>query len=148
MILFFAYWGCTKDEQTLSDAQLDVSGPAVQTEEDLGPASLELERIHFDFDRYNVKEEFRGSLQNLASQLASNEKLNLEIVGHCDQIGTPEYNLGLGNRRAESTKKYLEALGVDATRMSTVSMGEEQPLSSENNSTAHAQNRRAEFRIR
>ena len=73
--------------------------------------------------------------------------MNFQIEGHCDERGTDEYNLALGERRANSTRKYLISLGIEASRISTISYGEERPLDSENSEEAWTKNRRAHFVI-
>ena len=78
-----------------------------------------------------------------AAYLVENKGTTITIEGHCDERGTPEYNIALGERRAKATKRYLNSLGVANSQMETVSYGEEKPLVSEHNSKAYAQNRRA-----
>ena len=101
--------------------------------------------IHFDFDKFNLKPEAREMLRQHADCLL--EHLNFEVVieGHCDERGTMEYNLALGERRAASAMKYLVNLGVDKERLTTVSYGEELPLDPGQNAEAWAKNRRAHF---
>ena len=82
-----------------------------------------VEPIYFALDRYAVAPAERPKLQNAIKWLADNPGKNLVLVGHCDWRGTAEYNLGLGDRRAASVKRYLESLGVDATRVETLSKG-------------------------
>jgi len=105
------------------------------------------ERIHFDFDRSNVKAEDEGNLNRKAAIMMANAALRLRIEGHADDRGSDEYNLALGNRRAESAKRYLVNAGVPADRIEIVSFGEERPLDPAQNEEAWAQNRRDEFRI-
>lgn len=104
-----------------------------------------LQRIHFDFDKYNIKSEFQVALKANASWLQKNASTNVTVEGHCDERGTREYNIGLGDRRARSAKSYLANLGVSDKRMSTVSYGEERPLCTGHNESCWWQNRRAEF---
>jgi len=106
------------------------------------------ERIHFDFDRSNIRP---GSdtdvLQRKLAILQANPNLRVEIVGHCDERGSDEYNLALGQRRANAARQFLVDRGIAAGRITTRSMGEEQPLNPASNESAWAQNRRDEFRI-
>lgn len=106
------------------------------------------ERIHFDFDRSNIRP---GSdtdvLQRKLAILQANPNLRVEIVGHCDERGSDEYNLALGQRRANAARQFLVDRGIDAGRITTRSMGEEQPLNPASNESAWEQNRRDEFRI-
>lgn len=101
--------------------------------------------IHFDFDKFNLKPEDREILRQHADWLL--EHLNFEVVveGHCDDRGTIEYNLALGERRSVSAVKYLVNLGVDRERLTTISYGEELPLDPGHNEEAWAKNRRAHF---
>lgn len=104
-----------------------------------------LQRIHFDYDKAFIKAEYEGALKENAQWLSSHAGANVVIEGHCDERGTNEYNIALGDRRANSAKRYLNNLGVGADRMSTVSYGEERSLASCSNESCWWQNRRAEF---
>ena len=104
-----------------------------------------LRDIHFDFDRYDVKDEDKPVLRAIADWMLENPDARLVIEGHCDERGTSEYNLGLGDRRAKSTKDYLITLGVSADRLQTVSYGEEKPLCTESTEACWSRNRRAHF---
>lgn len=101
--------------------------------------------IHFDFDRSEIKDEFKPVLQRKAAFLKRYPNVRIQIEGHADERGTVQYNLALGDRRANSAKAYLVALGVDASRISTISFGEERPLDNGHNESAWAKNRRAKF---
>lgn len=104
-----------------------------------------LQRIHFDFDKYNIKSEYVPALKANAAWLKAHPRTNLVIEGHCDERGTQEYNIGLGDRRARSAKSYLVNLGVSPSRISTISYGEERPLCTQHNESCWWQNRRDEF---
>lgn len=106
-----------------------------------------LEDIHFDLDKYEIKDKDREILSNLADWLSRNKSVKIEIEGHCDEKGTNEYNLALGERRANSTKKYLATLGIDASRIGTISYGEEKPLCTESSEECWLKNRRGHFVI-
>ena len=103
--------------------------------------------VHFDFDQFSLTAKAREVLAKKASWLLDHPGVNVEIEGHCDERGTNEYNLALGERRAYSAKKYLTAAGVETNRLSTISYGEERPLDTGHNETAWAKNRRAHLRI-
>ncbi len=127
---------------------------AVQTEDIQGPSAMKLTEeeirrifkdIHFDYDRYDIKDEDKPTLRAIADWMLNNPPARLVIEGHCDERGTNEYNLGLGDRRARATKDYLVSLGVSARRLQTVSYGEERPLCTEKNEGCWRQNRRAHF---
>lgn len=108
-------------------------------------AALKGKRVHFDFDRSEVKPEFREVIKMNADYLSANPAAKVTVEGHCDERGTREYNLALGERRANAVKNALIAEGVDPARITVISFGEDRPLVSETNEAAWKQNRRAEF---
>ena len=105
------------------------------------------EDIHFDFDKYNLLPMAQQILQKKAEWLWNNPDVTVIIEGHCDERGTNEYNLALGDRRAESARTYLINLGIAGSRLTTISYGEERPVDSGHNEVAWAKNRRAHFSI-
>jgi len=114
----------------------------------LAAAKEEIGRmIHFDFDKYDLKPEARSVLQAKAQVLKQYPNMRVVIEGHCDNRGTEEYNLALGERRANSAYEFLVLLGVPANRLSKVSYGESRPLDPANNEVAWAKNRRCEFKV-
>lgn len=110
-------------------------------------AQFEAEKIYFDFDKSDLKPESKAVLKKKAEFLATYTEYALRIDGHCDERGTNEYNLALGERRATAAKKYLADLGVSAHRISTVTYGEERPADPGHNEAAWAKNRRDEFTL-
>ncbi len=104
-----------------------------------------LNRIHFDFDKSDIKSEYKKTLEENAAWLKQNKDAKVTVEGHCDERGTEEYNLALGQHRAKTTKAYLVNLGVDAKRLSTKSYGEEKPLETCHNESCWWKNRRADF---
>jgi peptidoglycan-associated lipoprotein len=108
---------------------------------------LMFEDVHFDFDRYNLRPEALAILDDAAMKLQANPDLNVMIEGHCDSIGTIEYNLALGERRANSARDYLIGRGVAATRLRTVSYGEERPIADNGTAEGRALNRRAHLMV-
>ena len=102
-----------------------------------------LKDIHFDFDKYDIRPGDAEILKENAALLVKYPKVKIQIEGHCDERGTVEYNLALGERRANNTKKYLISLGISADRISTISYGKERPLDPGHNEEAWAKNRRA-----
>lgn len=104
-------------------------------------------RIHFDFDRSEIRPGDAQILDQKIGILQANPNLRIRITGHCDERGSDEYNLALGNRRALSAKQYLTSRGIAADRIETASMGEEQPIAMGSTEDAWAQNRRDEFAI-
>jgi peptidoglycan-associated lipoprotein len=103
--------------------------------------------IHFEFNKWNITPESKPILEGIASLLKQNPDWRVLVEGHCDERGTNEYNLGLGENRAQSTKRYLVSLGVRETRFQTRSYGEERPMAFGHNEAAWAKNRRSEFRV-
>jgi peptidoglycan-associated lipoprotein len=105
------------------------------------------EMIHFDFDKSNLRPGDAAMLDTKIGILQANPMLRITITGHCDERGSDEYNLALGNRRALAAKEYLVNHGIAADRIMTASLGEEQPIDAGHNEDAWAQNRRDEFTI-
>jgi peptidoglycan-associated lipoprotein len=101
------------------------------------------DRIFFDTDKFNVDAEDQSTLQRQAQWLAQYPNVRVTVEGHADERGTREYNLALGERRANSAKNYLASLGVDASRVQTVSYGKERPQALGSDEQSWAQNRRA-----
>ena len=99
--------------------------------------------IYFDTDRYNIDSADAAALQSQAQYLMRYPSIRITVEGHADERGTREYNLALGERRANAAKNYLVGLGIDAARVTTVSYGKERPVALASNESAWAQNRRA-----
>ena len=99
--------------------------------------------IHFDYDRSDIRSGDAGILDQKVAILVANPNARIRISGHCDERGSDEYNLALGNRRANSTRQYLVSHGVDAGRIETVSFGEDRPVAMGRDEDSWAQNRRA-----
>ncbi len=104
-------------------------------------------RVHFDFDRSDVRRDDAAVLDEKLAVLQRNPNLQIRVTGHCDERGSDEYNLALGNRRALAAKRYLTDRGIAESRIMTSSMGEERPIAMGANEGAWAQNRRGEFTI-
>ncbi len=113
----------------------------------LALSNFERTLIQFDFDRSEIKERYKGVLQQKADFLRAHPNIRVQIEGHADERGTVQYNLALGDRRAESAKAFLAALGIDANRLSTISFGEERPLDPSKNDVAYTKNRRARLLV-
>lgn len=120
-------------------AALEKSGEAVRAELAV--------MIHFDYDKATIRSEDAAVLERKAPLLQANPGLRVRIAGHCDERGSDEYNLALGNRRALSAKQFLVDHGVDGNRLEIVSYGKERPLDPGHTEAAWAQNRRDEFEI-
>lgn len=135
--------GTTQQSTTGGTDSQTIPGPGAGTQEEL---TVEVgDRVFFDFDKYNIRADQRGTVEALAAWLDTNPSVTLTIEGHCDERGTREYNLALGERRANSVRDYLVALGINPGRLTTVSYGEERPAVLGSNDSAWAQNRRGVF---
>jgi peptidoglycan-associated lipoprotein len=110
--------------------------------------SAALRDVFFDFDRYDVRAGDKGTLDENAKWLKSNQSALLLIEGHADERGTNEYNLALGERRAKATRDYLVSVGIDAGRITVISYGEERPTCTEKADGCWAKNRRAHFLVK
>lgn len=133
----------TEEEPQMARLEKEqVTGKYVEDE----GTSMEFSDIHFDFDMYNIKEDAKPVLDKLSSFLIKTDA-KVIIEGHCDERGTNEYNLALGDRRAQSAKQYLVASGVPRNKIETVSYGEEKPLCDEMTEGCFAKNRRDHFVI-
>jgi peptidoglycan-associated lipoprotein len=103
--------------------------------------------IHFDYDKSNIRSEDAATLDQKIAILQANPEARIRVNGHCDDRGSDEYNLALGNRRAQAAKQYLVSHGIDAGRIDTQSWGEEKALVDGHDESAWSQNRRDEFEI-
>jgi peptidoglycan-associated lipoprotein len=106
---------------------------------------FENQDIHFEFDKSNLLPEAQAILRDKAEYLRADPGVSVIIEGHCDERGTNEYNMALGDRRAGSAKGFLEDLGIESRRLTTISYGEEKPVDPASNEEAWAKNRRAHF---
>lgn len=111
-------------------------------------SALAAETIYFDFDKSSIKPGERSKLDAVGSFMKNNQGVTLKVEGHCDERGTEEYNRALGERRAIAARDYLvQSQGVDSSRITTVSFGEDKPAEVGQDEAAYAKNRRAEFVI-
>lgn len=129
------------EQQRIADslAALSRSGEEVR--------SMLAAMIHFEYDRSNIRPDDMGVLDQKVAIMQANPDLRIRVGGHCDERGSDEYNLALGNRRAQAAKQYLVSHGVDANRIETQSWGEERPLVDGHDESAWSQNRRSEFEV-
>lgn len=118
------------------------TGPVKGSQEDF-IASVTSDRILFDTDKFDVDAEDQTILQSQAQWLQANPSVKVTVEGHADERGTRDYNLALGEKRANSAKNYLVTLGVDSSRVTTISYGKERPAALGSDESAWAQNRRA-----
>ncbi len=136
-------------EESMAAKEESLDAQAVMKKDDHevleGRTSAPLLPIYFDFDKSNIREDQRARIEKDAAYLKENPVVKVRIEGNCDERGTSEYNMALGERRALSAKKYLMNLGVHGDRMHTISYGEEKPLLHGHDEYSWAQNRRDDF---
>jgi len=155
--VLLALGGCGKKQvaEPIAEPQEDTQAvrgddvPLSEPEETIyvEPGAGVFQDIHFEFDKYRILPDDEGTLQRIARWLKENEDVKVLIEGHCDERGTNEYNMALGEQRALAARRYLVTLGVASDRLNTISYGEEQPLSSASTEEAWAANRRAHFTV-
>jgi peptidoglycan-associated lipoprotein len=124
---------------TSTGAGATTSGPVPGSEEDL--VANVGDRVFFDFDRSNLRDDARATLDKQSQWLGKYQQVNVQVAGNCDDRGTEEYNLALGQRRANASRDYLVARGVASSRISTISYGKDRPTAMGDNEQAWAQNR-------
>jgi peptidoglycan-associated lipoprotein len=149
--------GCQKKAVTQTKAPAPAGAPAAKPAEkqpapaaEAAPASSGMimqEDIFFEFDRSTLTPAAQDNLMRKAAWLRSNSNVTVTIEGHCDERGTNEYNLALGDRRADSAKAFLVDLGIASSRLTTISYGEERPLCGQQNEECWSKNRRGHFII-
>lgn len=129
-----------KAEKTTKPEAKDELSALVEKEGRLFP-------VYFDFDKSSIRDDMKPVLEKDAEWLKKNPAVKIKIEGHCDERGSDEYNLALGERRSQSAKNYLANLGINSNRLSTISYGEEKPADTGHDEAAWTKNRRAEFVI-
>lgn len=140
-----------KDQEKVTEKKLDAKVESVDVT-DKGSQYTESREslfsdILFDYDQYEVKDSYKQLGQSVSAWMAKNSNARLSIEGHCDERGTNEYNLALGDRRAKAVKDYLVSLGVASSRIDVISFGEEKPACKEQTEDCWAKNRRAHFTV-
>jgi peptidoglycan-associated lipoprotein len=148
---------CAHEQVAQAPAQPIVAQPAAPVADATPQAkaddTAELKRMltgpiaHFDFDQARLTDQDREKLQTLAKALQAHPAARIGIAGNCDELGTEEYNLALGQRRAEVARKYLTDLGIAPSRLETISYGENRPAVEGHDEAAHAANRRDEAEL-
>jgi peptidoglycan-associated lipoprotein len=126
--------GKKQQDTTAADKDLDVVARALENAGD----------VYFAFDKYDIDAKGKATLKKIANIL-SKKNVNITVEGNCDQRGTKEYNLALGDKRANAAKQYLVSLGISSARISTVSYGKEKPVCAESTEACWAKNRRDHF---
>jgi peptidoglycan-associated lipoprotein len=148
--------GCQKKTVTQAKAPVEAApAPAAKAPEEKAEAPavtptdttgmIMQDDIYFEFDKSTLTPTAQDNLMRKAAWLRANPDVTVTIEGHCDERGTNEYNLALGDRRADSSKAFLVDLGIPASRLTTISYGEERPVCAQQNEECWAKNRRANF---
>jgi peptidoglycan-associated lipoprotein len=138
-----------KKEPVVAAAAIDESQAKKQVEP--APVAAEsslkssLEQVFFDFDSYTLSESARSALAKNAELIRKEGSAKIRIEGHCDELGSDDYNLALGEKRAKAAQRYLESMGVASDQLSTISYGKERPADQGHDDAARAKNRRDEF---
>lgn len=135
----------TPEDTTTYEPPVEPEVPADQ--EVMKLTEDEFRVAYFDFDKYNLRNDARSALEYNSRLLKDNPEVKILIEGHCDERGTVEYNLALGEKRAKAAMDYLASLGIDKGRMATISYGKEKPVALGHDENSWSKNRRAEFRI-
>ncbi len=142
-------WGCSEEEKPAEEVvqPVETEEPATPPEDTSMMISVDeaTQTVYFAFDDYTLNADAQDKLSKTAEYLRNNAAAVMQIEGHCDERGSIEYNLALGQRRAQSVKNYLVELGIDPSRLPTISYGEEKPAVMGSDEAAWSQNRRAEF---
>jgi peptidoglycan-associated lipoprotein len=138
--------GAMPEKSSVKSADVDEDA-AVRREMQQAREAFENEDVYFDFDKSDLTADARSVLERKAAWLRSNADESVTIEGHCDERGTAEYNIALGERRAKSAMEFLVDMGIEASRLDQVSYGEERPIDPGHDEDAWAKNRRAHFVI-
>jgi peptidoglycan-associated lipoprotein len=152
IVLLVAGAGCSRKPKPVvvpatleSKATSETVIPPEAKPETAVPVVLELRDVFFDYDRFVLRDDAREALTGDGKLLVDNPGVKALLEGHCDERGTVEYNLALGERRANAVRAYLVQYGVDVSRLSTISYGEERPFAQGQDESAWSQNRRVHF---
>ena len=145
--ILFIFAGCSSLQVTEeSVANQNVAGVSISSKSTATRAVLANAVVYFEYDKFNLTAKSIQALKGVSDLMQRNSKITLSIEGHADERGTREYNLALGQRRAESVASYLIANGVKRNRLNVKSYGEERPLALGSNDSAWSKNRRVELR--
>jgi peptidoglycan-associated lipoprotein len=152
--------GCSSKKQVVEAPKKEAVKPAPkkpeppkvvpktpERKEAIVPADLKFQTIYFDFDKSNIRSDQRSSLTKNAQLLNQYKTVKIRLEGHCDERGTEEYNMALGQRRADAVERFLSDYGISGSRITSISYGEMRPADSGHNDAAWAKNRRCELVI-
>lgn len=154
LVFLVSVYGCAKRDIIKSQEQIMSQPVAKETTDEPSVRSKDwsnvpqLKIVYFDFDSAELRPDCRETLKRNAEYLKSNSNLTVLVEGHCDERGTTEYNLALGQRRASRVRDYYSKLGIPLKRIATISYGEERPLDPNHSEAAWAKNRRADTKVK
>jgi peptidoglycan-associated lipoprotein len=138
-----------KVEEVKKEAAPDTTGDAEKKlKADMDADRARMQVVYFDYDKSDIRPDQRDKVKTDAEILRKWAKWNVSVEGHCDERGTSEYNMALGERRAKAAEKALASEGIDATRISTISYGKERPADPGHTESAFSKNRRAEVKVK
>jgi peptidoglycan-associated lipoprotein len=151
LTLAMAFGACSQnkpkqDTAPESTAAADIGNSTADMDSDSGKA-MGLETVHYAYDSSTIDSGAKATLKSNAKILKDNAALKIQIEGHCDERGGIQYNIALGERRANAAKAYIVKQGVNADRITTISYGKEKPIDQGHDESAWSKNRRANFRI-
>jgi len=153
LLILSSVWltGCPKKQTLKTEEPLEkvpqVAQPAAPPAEPKAEApKIEFKTVYFDFDSYDIRQDAKPILSEAAQLMRRYPQISLRLEGHCDERGTAEYNLALGEKRANAVRDYLVSLGVERARLSTVSFGKERPAALGHDEESWAKNRRVELK--
>ncbi|OQX89704.1 MAG: peptidoglycan-associated lipoprotein [candidate division Zixibacteria bacterium 4484_93] len=152
LVILLVFAGCgkkTAPPPEIVEVTPQVEEPVVEPEPEPEPEpELVFPTVYFHFDKYDIVDSSRVALASVAEQLIAHPDVNIIVEGHCDERGTEQYNLALGQKRAQSVKDFLVSYGIEATRIDLISYGEERPADPRHNEEAWGKNRRAELKVK
>ena len=152
LVILLVFAGCgkkTAPPPEIVEVTPQVEEPVVEPEPEPEPEpELVFPTVYFHFDKYDIVDSSRVVLAAVAEQLIAHPDVNIIVEGHCDERGTEQYNLALGQKRAQSVKDFLVSYGIGATRIDLISYGEERPADPRHNEEAWGKNRRAELKVK
>jgi peptidoglycan-associated lipoprotein len=143
-----SYANAGQNKSLMEEGNMNSTASESQPESGSETGIVMQQDVYFEFDKATLAPDAREQLIHNGEWLRINSDVNIVIEGHCDERGTNEYNLALGDRRAETVRIFLTDLGINTSRLTTISYGEEQPANPSHTESAWAQNRRAHFLIR
>jgi peptidoglycan-associated lipoprotein len=151
LFLGLVFSGCCCPKKKAAEAPAETVAPPPEVKEEVPPTpeepAVSLEPIYFDFDKSNITQDSKAILDKNAEWISKNPTTKIRVEGNCDERGTNEYNMALGERRANTAKQYLLNLGVSADRLTMVSYGEEKPMDPGHDEAAWTKNRRDDFKV-